>query len=159
MKSAIPGSTRLRMLAALPLVVIPPAVNLTDGLRPMWTHALPSAVIHVLARAWLLDLELIFDILAASGVLGVLAIVIAAGGARRLAAALLALIALMSLAVSLTPAPISAFWYGIAYLPAAALVSPSTAKLAGRAVPRKRERPTRVRRIEGDSQPQEDDQT
>ncbi len=113
--------SRLRTLLATVLVAIPPLVNHLTGLRPLWTQALPRAVLHPLARAGLLDLWLLFDLLAASGVVGALAVVALARGARLLATAMLALVAALSLATLLSGAPTHALWYGLAYATAAAL--------------------------------------
>ncbi|MFI6601750.1 hypothetical protein ACIBHX_36350 [Nonomuraea sp. NPDC050536] len=103
------------------LVAIPPVANHLTGLRPLWTQALPRAVLHPLARAGLLDLWLLFDLLAASGVLGALAVVALARGARLLATTMLALVAALSLATLLTGTATHALWYGTAYTAAAAL--------------------------------------
>ena len=100
------------------------------GLRLIWTAALPDALLHSLTQAGLLDIWLLFDLLAASGVLGALSVAALATGARALAATLLAAIAVPSLAAVVAGLSLAAmtaglstltFGYGAAYSLAAAL--------------------------------------
>lgn len=106
-----------RPVAIATLVIIPPAANLATGLHPLWTQALPGPLFHAIAGAGLLDLWLLADLLAATGLLGLLAIAMYAGGARLAAGTLLAAVAVLSLAAS----PGLALWYGLAYATAALL--------------------------------------
>ncbi|MEV0143510.1 MULTISPECIES: hypothetical protein [unclassified Nonomuraea] len=106
------------------LVVVAPVVNHVTGLRPLWTQVLPEALLHGLARTGLLDPWLLFDLLAASGVVGALAVVMVAGGVRLPATVLLAAVAALSLAALLAGATALTLWYGLTYASAALLARP-----------------------------------
>ncbi|MFI6598631.1 hypothetical protein ACIBHX_20420 [Nonomuraea sp. NPDC050536] len=126
-------------------MVIPPIANFATGLRTLWTQALPGTLFHAIAGAGLLDLWLLFDLLAATGVLGVLAIVMHASGSRLFAATLLAVVAMLSLAAVLGESLGLILWYGLAYGTAAIVTYPSGFM---------RERSSGLRRSEGDNRSQ-----
>ncbi|MFB4283992.1 hypothetical protein ACBJ59_52505 [Nonomuraea sp. MTCD27] len=83
------------------LVMIPTIANLAGG-GPMyiWTPSLPLPLLRLVAEAGLLDAWLVADLLAALGMIGVLAAAATAVREYAVAATLLALVAAVSLAAT-----------------------------------------------------------
>ncbi|MFC4121411.1 hypothetical protein [Nonomuraea zeae] len=104
-------------------VAVPPAVNLADGLTWIWTPSLPPPLFQLLVEAGVLDVWLLLDLLAASGVLGGFAVKAAAAGETTAAAWALAAVSVTSLAAAVTgPHQLLPAGYGVAYTTALMLV-------------------------------------